>query len=394
MDQIKKKSKKNIIFYLKGYGNPTPGAQSAGFNILKSIYDNSDYNIIIISDQTAKKSNNELLYKHKNFFLKIPFLNFVVNNFLAARIIKKVSKIYSPKLIFIQGYSGYYPTFKSKFKTLLTLHDDPTMRIFDKNRKDPLKYFEFLWYEYIRFSMMRAIKRYDFFHVLNLRTLKYLTKLGIERERIIKIRNAVGILRNFNKENIISQNGTKIKTRKRHIIILTAGSIECRKGSLNIALSLNYLPKNFHLIIVGNPQPIFGLPYLKKILTLNRKRIHYVGYLQKKEYFTILSKADIFIGASKFESYHLTPLEALMMHKKLVATPVGVLPEYLSLDYPFLIRTNEPSEIAELILKAYNSELLLVPNDNSSLILSWKDFGKYLYSNDEIINLLQKVIAI
>jgi glycosyltransferase involved in cell wall biosynthesis len=91
----------------------------------------------------------------------------------------------------------------------------------------------------------------------------------------------------------------KLKTQIKKKILMV-GSIEYRKGSLNVALSLNYLPKNFQLLLVGKPQPIIGIPYLKKVLKLNRNRIHYLGYLQKSDYFSVLDKADIYIYQQVF----------------------------------------------------------------------------------------------
>lgn len=198
-------------------------------------------------------------------------------------------------------------------------------------------------------------------------------KLGIKRDKIFVIPNGIKFINNLNKINGDKNVG---KVKKNLILILIAGSIEYNKGSLNVALSLNYLPKNYHLLIAGKPQPIIGIPYLKKVLSQNKKRIHYLGYLQKEDYFSILNKADIYISASLFEACQLAPLEALMMKKKIIVSLSGAVPEFFSLDYPFLIKENQPYEIADLVLKLSKSKNI-IPKGIISL-KPWREIGKHL----------------
>lgn len=383
MEKVEKNNSEYIIFYLKGYGNPVPGAESAGYNILKSIINRSDFKIIIISDQKAKKTNDEILYRHKILPINIPILNFIINNFFASRIIKKLSQIYAPKLIHIQGYAGYYPIISSNSKTLLTLHDDPSIMIFDKARRDPLKYFEFFWYEFIRFSIFKAIKNYDFFQAGSSRIKNYLTKLGISKKRIYLIPNGIYKYRIFNNKKKVFKERLNDRNKRKIKFILVVGSIEHRKGTLNVALSLKYLPRKFHLLVVGNPQAIIGLSYLKKVLNVDRDRIHYLGYLKNNDYFSVLDEADIYISASISEACQLAPLEALMMEKKVIITPVGAIPDFFPLNYPLLIKKNNPREIANVILKASRTEKIKELNGKLSPE-TWEEIGKDLkkmYSN-------------
>lgn len=155
------------------------------------------------------------------------------------------------------------------------------------------------------------------------------------------------------------------------------GSIEYRKGTLNVALSLKYLPEKFHLLLVGSPQPILGIPYLKRVLNIDRNRIHYLGYLETKDLTLILNKADIYISASISEACQLAPLDALMMQKKIIVSPVGAIPDFFSLKYPLLIKKNNPREIANLILKASETERINDLKGKLSL-KSWEEIGKEL----------------
>jgi hypothetical protein len=62
------------------------------------------------------------------------------------------------------------------------------------------------------------------------------------------------------------------------------------------------------------------------------------------------------------------------MEKKVVATPAGAILDFFSLHYPFLIRTNQPLEIANLILKASKTKKIKFLKGKFSL-KSWKDIG-------------------
>lgn len=66
-----------------------------------------------------------------------------------------------------------------------------------------------------------------------------------------------------------------------------------------------------------------------------------------------------------------------MMKKNIIVSPAGAIPEFLSLDYPFLIKKNQPSEIADLVLKLSKSEKIIIPKGIYSL-KSWKEIGKDL----------------
>ena len=66
MNSLLENNPKYLIFYTKGYGTAKSGAQSSGFRTAKSILEKKlTYKLIIVSDQTAKKVGNEILYRHK-----------------------------------------------------------------------------------------------------------------------------------------------------------------------------------------------------------------------------------------------------------------------------------------------------------------------------------------
>jgi glycosyltransferase involved in cell wall biosynthesis len=153
------------------------------------------------------------------------------------------------------------------------------------------------------------------------------------------------------------------------------GSIEYRKGCHNIGQSLDYLPKNYHLCLVGKLPPIIGIPYLKEIIRMNKTRIHYLGYLSTNDYMSIFEMVDIYVSASLYEACQLTPLEALTFEKKVVTSLAGAIPDFLSKEYPFFIKSTKPAEIAKVILKASESEDLLF-KQFISYPKSWEEIGK------------------
>lgn len=367
-----------LIFYLKGYGNSIPGAESAGESILNNYLktDNKTIKTIIISDQKAKcpKSKKFAFYTHKNFHWNVPILNFLINNLFAKILIKKISEMYKPNIIHIQGFAGYYPLPPKRSISILTMHDDPETKIYDKKRKDILKFFEYFWFEFIRISIKRAIKQFSYFQVGSSRMYRHLLKCNKKTDNIFFIPNGIEFKHNIdlNETHTIIQYFKRKEKINDIIPFLIVGTIQLRKGTLKVAETLKFLPENYHLFIVGKPTPILGLPYLKKILKIDNKRIHYLGYVQKKLYFKILSEIDIILSASLYEGCQLVPLDALIQGKTVITTLAGSIKDFFPKDYPFFILNDNPREISKLIQKANNSNQF---NLNLKKPFTWEEVG-------------------
>lgn len=71
----------------------------------------------------------------------------------------------------------------------------------------------------------------------------------------------------------------------------------------------------------------------------------------------ILAKCDIFLLVSNYEGFGLSVLEALRLKRPVIASKNGALEEVLGSEYPYLVDSSSPQEIANAILKVWSDSL-------------------------------------
>jgi glycosyltransferase involved in cell wall biosynthesis len=195
-----------------------------------------------------------------------------------------------------------------------------------------------------RYHLSRVILKHvaDYYITITRQMGKNLAELGIARNRIIYLPNAVDIKQFY------------LKGKKEDNLLLYLGRIVPVKGLHVLLKSLNYVNKPVSLVIVG---PIGSLEYYKDvekhIERENQKgkhKITYLGRIPEAEVIKIYQKASVFILPSFWEAFPVVILEALSCETPVITTPVGGNPEVIqNFENGILVPVNDPLKLAEAI---------------------------------------------
>jgi len=141
-------------------------------------------------------------------------------------------------------------------------------------------------------------------------------------------------------------------------IILYVGRLEKYKNIELIIKSLQYLPKEYQLYLIGKGAYEVNLKMIVSRLNL-KDRVKFFGYLMDREMYRWLKTCSVFVQLSKIESgISISCIEALAAGKPVIVNDsVSSLKETVDLFkgegvFPFNIKTNSARELAELIEEA------------------------------------------
>ena len=127
--------------------------------------------------------------------------------------------------------------------------------------------------------------------------------------------------RNFWKAKELNFNGSE------KILITTSRLVH--KNAVDIIIrSLNKLPSDYHLMILGEGSLRSELESLTKKLNL-LTRVHFFGQISNTTIIQFLACSDIFIRPSRSEGLGNSFLEAMAAEIPVIATPVGGIPDFL-----------------------------------------------------------------
>jgi glycosyltransferase involved in cell wall biosynthesis len=195
-----------------------------------------------------------------------------------------------------------------------------------------------------RYHLSRTIFKHaaDYYITITRQMEKDLAELGITRNRIIYLPNAVDVKSFYP------------KGEKEDDLLLYLGRIVPVKGLHVLLKSLSYVKKPVSLVIVG---PIGSLEYYKDvekhIERENQKgkhKITYLGRIPEAEVIKIYQKACVFILPSFWEAFPVVILEALSCETPVITTPVGGNPEVIrNFENGILVPVNDPLKLAEAI---------------------------------------------
>jgi len=168
------------------------------------------------------------------------------------------------------------------------------------------------------------------------------------------------IIKNFNikNEKIIVQNWgvnlEKINDAKAYNtkddLLLCVGRIEEHKNIHYIIKSLQYLPDNYILLIIGDGKYKNNLFQLINKLNLNR-RIYFIPFVEENELYRWYKSCKLFINLSKLESFGLTVIEALAAKKHVLTSKNSALEDFKYLPNVTNIDTTISSqELASIII--------------------------------------------
>ena len=129
------------------------------------------------------------------------------------------------------------------------------------------------------------------------------------------------------------------------------GRFSAQKDQETIIRALKFLPETYTIKFAGSGELINESKILTEELNLN-DRVEYLGQISNIENY--LNSIDLYIQSSHWEGFGLAPLEAMSKQIPTIGSNVKGLDEVIG-DSVYLFSKNDPEELANSILKIYES---------------------------------------
>lgn len=85
-----------------------------------------------------------------------------------------------------------------------------------------------------------------------------------------------------------------------------------------------------------------------------QKNVRFLGVLSREEVMAELNRCDCFVLSSKYETFGVVIIEALLFGKPVISTSVGVAPDIIKGETGFVVNVGDEKELAEAMLKTIN----------------------------------------
>lgn len=151
----------------------------------------------------------------------------------------------------------------------------------------------------------------------------------------------------------VKNNNKKLSDNSDNIEILFVGRLEYRKGIDIIFECIPYICKKYNNVIfrfcgdnkinMPNSETTYKDYFLSKYNEFS-ERVIFEGYISDEEIIDRYSNCDIFIAPSRFESFGLIFLEAMIFSKPVIGTNIGGIPEVAEDGVSGILIENENSE--------------------------------------------------
>ena len=154
-------------------------------------------------------------------------------------------------------------------------------------------------------------------------------------------------------KKFVKNNDKKLSDNSDNIEILFVGRLEYRKGIDIIFECVPYICKKYNNVIfrfcgdntinMPNSETTYKDYFLSKYNEFS-ERVIFEGYISDEELIDRYSNCDIFIAPSRFESFGLIFLEAMIFSKPVIGTNIGGMPEVVENGVSGILIENENSE--------------------------------------------------
>jgi len=202
---------------------------------------------------------------------------------------------------------------------------------------------------------------------------EYYSKLGT---KVSFIPNAIDV------DSLPSEIDTRYEKQ-----IIFAGRLSKEKGILTILDTAKNLPKDIHLLIIGNgPEKESVVESIK-----NRENVHYLGYQSKEKTIPLIRGSKLLIQPSLAEGISATLLEAMACKTPVIATNIGGNMELFENNITgILIEPENPKELLKEIISLLNNPTKLEQISKSA----FEQVQKYDWSNigKKYLNLYEKLL--
>lgn len=172
---------------------------------------------------------------------------------------------------------------------------------------------------------------------------------GLPRERILDVRNGVD-LELFCPGDVLAARA-QLGLPRQGRLILGVGRLVQYKGFLEVARALESLPADVTLVIVGDG------PERAAIAAAGKGRVRFLGVQPPERVAVACRAADVLVLASEREGWPNVVTEALASGLRVVASPVGGIPEILGDPVPAFLGAFVPPRDAEALAKVLRTAL-------------------------------------
>lgn len=300
------------------------------------IFEQSKKHVIILITLT-----NQNTYNFDDFSIirnKVTFIEFPYKKIYDLRIIPKLRKTINsitPDIVHTHLFPGQLIVPISiigiKTKVITTEHGISLRRI---------KYPLFHYLEKLSFSLYFKIICVS--EAVNVKLKEEFPKFS---NKIVTTNNGIDIQKIFNTDKVLKSQLSN-KFIEEDIVLCMVGRLEIGKDFETLIKSIQFLPNNYKLLIVGQGSKRFELEKLVKSLKLE-DRIDFFGF--KKDIYYIYKTIDIFILSSEIEGLPMVLLEAMSAKKPCIGSNVDGI-KTLLVDENILFQYQDERCLADKIL--------------------------------------------
>ena len=291
------------------------------------------------NQKTSSDSLPWYLHLNKYFFL-------ILGPFKALALNRKhpYDAIWSLMATYNSFAAVFFKLLKPKIKFIFTLQDgDPI----DYLKRRALPLYPFFKMMFTRADQIQAISKY---------LADWAKEMGAKCPITI-VPNAVDVELFSRKDDpmILLKLATDLGKRVGDVFLVTTSRLVVKNAVGDIVRSLNYLPNNVKLLILGQgyEEEKLKLEANKlKVATDGKSRVQFLGFIPHSEMPKYLQISDIFIRPSLSEGLGNSFLEAMATGIPVIATPVGGITDFLrDGETGLFCEVSNPKSIAQKVEK-------------------------------------------
>ncbi len=199
---------------------------------------------------------------------------------------------------------------------------------------------------------LKIFKAADYIQAISQFLADWSEKMGAQCP-IVVVPNAVDVdfFSKRNPDDKLNALKNKLDKKENDVFLVTTSRLTEKNGIADIIESLQFLPSNVKLLILGSGELERELKKKTADLALDH-RVNFLGYITRDLMPPYLHVSEIFIRPSLSEGQGISFLEAMAAGIPIIATPVGGIPEFLiDGETGLLCEVKNPKSIAQKVTK-------------------------------------------
>ncbi|MFZ2523383.1 MAG: glycosyltransferase family 4 protein [Minisyncoccia bacterium] len=253
---------------------------------------------------------------------------------------------------------------------------------------DSESHLKYRWGGLIGLSWWFALKQATFLTALSNFLLDRATKHGYAGRSLL-VPNGVDLKVFSGKvpESVTQSLFRKFDKKKGDIFLITTSRLNYKNATDDIVSSLQYLPENISLLVLGIGEEASHLKRQAEHLGV-ASRVHFVGFVSQKDIPAYLAISDVFVRPSRSEGFGNSFIEAMAAGIPVVATPVGGIVDFLDdKETGVFCSPDNPKSISDAVMYYLNNE-----SDRQRIVKNAKENAIKNYNWDKIAKLMKEMV--